>query len=889
MAVNYNTISEKIFAVLKGSGYNVKMYSAGEGMETPDPQEAKFFYVEQPNLMIHIDDDLGEVNFHKGEESLKEIETVVGNVKKIAQNNLLDFNIKQFGKTIEPKNYVYKLNKHNKADTTMTDIQTESYSPLVGSSKTSEQKLEGAKLIIKHRKAVDDEIPGSRSRSIKSLYIANNDGERFKYPFNHLAGARAMARHVAEGGTPYDDIGASICQLSERIAQLRDVAMVARNSQIAENTKDLMPLVQEKLAEMRMAVQKITTEGGYKEYAKNYKKTEALAELDEESSENLKSLFTVQSYNEKMDKVLPLLNSLVREKEESGREDIDLMNYAKQKIQSGDIDFNQKTTGQEKYDPRKIGKFADPAAELTYRLKDLAANIKDDELSNFIARTAYKLDKYRDGDRDHGLTKPEVDTAKQLVKIGIQKQKDLPIVPDKDDPLDDEAMESISEAFSIDRMLGELAPSRLKMDYVGSKVDQTLSYDNWLKQTKGIERGANGISAGQHIKFAPEYKAYKSGMKKEDSSDEKEQNENTDDMFKKGGKYSQTAQNKPVMFKGKQIDLDSVEYDMQDYSDLIFELEAAKYMDGTDVADEDMADLNELEGLVDWVAQDYMDRMMDRADMMRDSKESELDIMKRNAGIQSEDEAVKEDSPTKTMDVKKPVDLAMDSIWDKEGKNPKTVNVTKITITNPHASGGYMDDEPDEGYRSVNVEHDGPWTIYTDSGFEKAISDMVGFEVSFTEQGMQEDGMASMEGDDPKKTEVKEGGNAFDIAMGDAENIISQASGDKEAMADLQRLHDDEDDSYAKSVIKDYMSQLEKEGLFRMQRDIAMQENKTPGRSHYDKEKAKELAKKDGKNPERLSYGELMDYIKKAQQMDPAHNQESVDPTIARIKDLAGI
>jgi len=518
MAVNYNTISEKIFAVLKGSGYNVKMYSAGEGMETPDPQEAKFFYVEQPNLMIHIDDELGEVNFHKGEESLKEIETVVGNVKKIAQNNLLDFNIKQFGKTIEPKNYVYKLNKHNKADTTMTDIQTESYSPLVGSSKTSEQKLEGAKLIIKHRKAVDDETPGSRSRSIKALYIANNDGERFKYPFNHLAGARAMARHVAEGGTPYDDIGASICQLSERIAQLRDVAMVARNSQIAENTKDLMPLVQEKLAEMRMAVQKITTEGGYKEYAKNYKKTEALAELDEESSENLKSLFTVQSYNEKMDKVLPLLNSLVREKEESGREDIDLMNYAKQKIQSGDIDFHQKTKGQEKYDPRKIGKFADPAAELTYRLKDLAANIKDDELSNFIARTAYKLDKYRDGDKNHGLTKPEVDTAKQLVKIGTQKQKDLPIVPDKDDPLDDEAMESISEAFSIDRMLGELAPSRLKMDYVGSKVDQTLSYDNWLKQTKGIERGANGISAGQHIKFAPEYKAYKSGMKKEDSS-----------------------------------------------------------------------------------------------------------------------------------------------------------------------------------------------------------------------------------------------------------------------------------------------------------------------------------------------------------------------------------
>ena len=42
-------------------------------------------------------------------------------------------------------------------------------------------------------------------------------------------------------------------------------------------------------------------------------------------------------------------------------------------------------------------------------------------------------------------------------------------------------------------------------------------------------------------------------------------------------------------------------------------------------------------------------------------------------------------------------------------------------------------------------QHNGPWTIYTDSGFEKAISEIVGFEVG-PEQGMQDDGMASMEG-----------------------------------------------------------------------------------------------------------------------------------------------
>jgi hypothetical protein len=45
----------------------------------------------------------------------------------------------------------------------------------------------------------------------------------------------------------------------------------------------------------------------------------------------------------------------------------------------------------------------------------------------------------------------------------------------------------------------------------------------------------------------------------------------------------------------------------------------------------------------------------------------------------------------------------------------------------------------------VNVTHNSNWEIYTDRGFEAAISDAVGFAVHFTEQGMQEDEFASME------------------------------------------------------------------------------------------------------------------------------------------------
>jgi len=43
------------------------------------------------------------------------------------------------------------------------------------------------------------------------------------------------------------------------------------------------------------------------------------------------------------------------------------------------------------------------------------------------------------------------------------------------------------------------------------------------------------------------------------------------------------------------------------------------------------------------------------------------------------------------------------------------------------------------------VTHDADWEIYTDTGFEAAISTALGFDVSFTEQGMQDDNFASME------------------------------------------------------------------------------------------------------------------------------------------------
>jgi hypothetical protein len=84
------------------------------------------------------------------------------------------------------------------------------------------------------------------------------------------------------------------------------------------------------------------------------------------------------------------------------------------------------------------------------------------------------------------------------------------------------------------------------------------------------------------------------------------------------------------------------------------------------------------------------------------------------------------------------VQLAGDSMWD---CNLKTVTIKSIHI----AETDWGDGDTSTHIAVVHTGKDGSWRIYTDSGFEAAVSELLGTSVSFTEQGMQDDGYASME------------------------------------------------------------------------------------------------------------------------------------------------
>lgn len=473
MAVDYNTVSNKIFKIIKGSGHDVKMYDSATGNETVNPEESRYFYVKEPNYMVHLDPDNSEIKLHQGVEKADEkVKGVINNIKHISKSYMLDFDHRIFGKELKPKNYAFKIDQ-NRNEKDMSELQTEGYTPLQGSTKTSEQKLEGVKVIVRHNKAVDETSRGARSRNIQGIFVETSEGERFKYPHIHLNGARAMARHVHAGGKPHDEVGEAIVNLSDQLAKLKEVTKFARRfSQVQEQAADILPLVDNKVSNIKKTIHRLTTESGYTEFKENYKASETV-EPTIEALEELKGKFTVTKFDEKIGEVLPLLQSLVDEaKAEQDNSSPAMGQRIMQRLKSGE-EVELMSPAKTDYDPEQVGGFTNKEAKISFRLADLAAKIKDDEMSVFLSRLSDKYGHMHTSKYAPKPTEIENQVAKAIIKAASMKtvsaQPDA--LPKAEDvvPNPELELEEAVAPFGTDESFVEEGDIKDKEDYMAKK------------------------------------------------------------------------------------------------------------------------------------------------------------------------------------------------------------------------------------------------------------------------------------------------------------------------------------------------------------------------------------------------------------------------------------
>ena len=209
-------------------------------------------------------------------------------MRMFAKKNMMNFDVRNIGKNQLDKRDYEAITK-NSSQYTTDEITMESVSKLFGSTKTSYQTVESARIIVKHRSAVDEDKMGSRSRHIQSVFIENSAKERFKFPFKYLPGARAMARHVHAGGNPHDELGSHIIECVKEMYELRNFVKKLNRADgfVNEDSADIISDAKKRYQGLKATVNTLSKPKGYSTYAENFQPTESI--YDESDINELKS------------------------------------------------------------------------------------------------------------------------------------------------------------------------------------------------------------------------------------------------------------------------------------------------------------------------------------------------------------------------------------------------------------------------------------------------------------------------------------------------------------------------------------------------------------------------------------------------------------------------
>lgn len=189
------------------------------------------------------------------------------------------------------------------------------YSENAGPQKTT--------LRIRHSRALDEQ--DARYRCVESLFIETQDGERYKLPFTNLAGGRAMARHCAEGGRPWDQRGMHITDMVKEAAVLGNF-LRRRQNPVTEQAEDLLEKARRRRRKLKHDINRLKGSRGYGGYFGSWDGGGDGGGVEESLLEQVRQAFVVEYVDPTVESAAPYLAKL---------KEIDQLDDYLQKIEEG--------------------------------------------------------------------------------------------------------------------------------------------------------------------------------------------------------------------------------------------------------------------------------------------------------------------------------------------------------------------------------------------------------------------------------------------------------------------------------------------------------------------------------------------------------------------------
>ena len=428
MPVKQDSINRELYGMLKSRGYRPDMFtSAGKKVAIPDEAEAfQFDFIKDGEnygkvtvtvdglhrLIIYYGDDVEnspKADTHDGES----FNSLRLHLKRFAKNKQLGFELSDID-DLEPD---MAKREHNQKDKLAEGYYA------IGKTKSYSDNVPSTKIVLQHSRQIEE--GEQRYRNIAKIFVENSQGERFLVPTNKPGLARVYARHIAEGGTPYDERGQHITSICEEYSKMAGFVRATKNKQFNESVQRLISEGVNHYAKLRETLHKMAGKRGYNEYFENY--TPALME---DEGVDLSEMFMQSSLDPRIENVMPILGKLSKNISETTEmvETLALENWADEIIthKGGKVTRKDGVTRHQSGPDQYGGSL--PDEEEPDRLKKSQINKIDKELGVKFDREkkkagGIKVDESNYDDEDDGLIAGRYTPEQWAKMIAVVKKK----------------------------------------------------------------------------------------------------------------------------------------------------------------------------------------------------------------------------------------------------------------------------------------------------------------------------------------------------------------------------------------------------------------------------------------------------------------------------------
>ena len=321
-----NTAQNQLYDLLVTRDFDPEMKDA-QGKDVSDPAEADMFTFDwktpnknygtvviligqDRNLKIFFGDNLGRTMEREDKSDWYDF---LNHLKQFSvRNNLMNFDIENINRL-----------KYNMQG--IAAIKEGLFEGYYGTRKVSySDQPKQTRLVIKHNRTLGE--GDARFRYVESLYVETGDDQRFKLPFTNLIGGRAMARHVSEGGTPYDTFGQHISEIVKEMNILNKFVRASKNKQFDTAAADLAETAVRHYQDLKAKAKRMISQRGYLDELQTFDPAEI---TDSDAlAEDIRNMFIEQSLDARIEAAIPVLARLSRPRDKDMQEIAEFESWA---------------------------------------------------------------------------------------------------------------------------------------------------------------------------------------------------------------------------------------------------------------------------------------------------------------------------------------------------------------------------------------------------------------------------------------------------------------------------------------------------------------------------------------------------------------------------------